>query len=138
MSPFAQYVDAQWEVDPPDVAHAWGWMSGIPTQLAARHLGLPAVQTFDGLGVVPRDMSQLQATVARTANWVVANCTDEVFELMRMGRSRGNISVVPCGVDEVLFTPAGPQAGKSPNIASSASEGCCRARVLIPWCAHCR
>ena len=112
MSPFAQYVDAQWEVDPPDVAHAWGWMSGIPTQLAARHLGLPAVQTFDGLGVVPRDMSRLQATVARTANWVVANCTDEVFELMRMGRSRGNISVVPCGVDEVLFTPAGPQAAK--------------------------
>ncbi len=111
MGPFARYVDARWAADRPDVTHACGWVSGIPTQLAARHLGLPSVQTFDGL-VVPHELSPLQATVARTANWVVANSTDEVFELMRMGRSRGSISVVPCGVDEVLFTPAGPQAAK--------------------------
>jgi D-inositol-3-phosphate glycosyltransferase len=111
MGPFAQYVDTRWAVDRPDITHAWGWMSGIPTQLAARHLGLPAVQTFDGR-MFPQQLAHLRATVARTANWVVANWTDEVFELMRMGRSRGTMSVVPCGVDEVLFTPAGPRAAK--------------------------
>ena len=111
MGPFAQFLATRWAVDRPDVTHAWGWMSGIPAQLAARHLGLPAVQTFDGL-MVPQELAHVRATVARTANWVVANWTDEVFELMRMGRSRGTISVIPCGVDEVLFTPAGPHAAK--------------------------
>jgi glycosyltransferase involved in cell wall biosynthesis len=96
-------------------------MSGIATQLAARHLGLPAVQTFHALGVVkrrhqgtsdtsPPDRLRLEAMVARSATWVAATCTDEVFELMRMGRSRNRMSVVPCGVDLDLFTPDGPKA----------------------------
>jgi glycosyltransferase involved in cell wall biosynthesis len=124
MGPFAQYLHACWEADRPDVTHAHFWMSGIATQLAARHLGLPAVQTFHALGVVkrrhqgandtsPKDRLRLEAMVARTATWVAATCTDEVFELMRMGRSRARISVVPCGVDKDLFRPEGPVAEKS-------------------------
>jgi D-inositol-3-phosphate glycosyltransferase len=35
-----------------------------------------------------------------------------VFELMRLGRSRNRISVVPCGVDVNLFTPSGPTAAR--------------------------
>jgi D-inositol-3-phosphate glycosyltransferase len=82
---------------------------------------MPTVQTFHALGVVKRrhqgaqDTSpparlKLEAMVARNATWVAATCTDEVFELMRMGRSRSRISVVPCGVDVDLFTPNGPRA----------------------------
>ncbi len=121
MGPFAQFLDDEWATDRPDVAHAHFWMSGIATQLAARHLDLPAVQTFHALGVVkrrhqgvrdtsPPDRLHLEATVARSATWVAATCTDEVFELMRMGRSRNRISVVPCGVDLDLFSPEGPVA----------------------------
>jgi glycosyltransferase involved in cell wall biosynthesis len=124
MGPFAQYLDAQWSVDRPNVAHAHFWMSGIATQLAARHLDLPAIQTFHALGVVKRrhqdaddtplqDRLRLESMVARTATWVAATCTDEVFELMRMGRPRSRTSVVPCGVDNHLFTPDGPAAAKS-------------------------
>jgi D-inositol-3-phosphate glycosyltransferase len=124
MGPFAQYLNEAWSADRPDVTHAHFWMSGIATQLAARHLGLPAVQTFHALGVVkrrhqgandtsPKDRLRLEAMVARTATWVAATCTDEVFELMRMGRSRARISVVPCGVDKDLFRPEGPVAAKS-------------------------
>lgn len=124
MGPFAQFLDAEWAADRPDVAHAHFWMSGIATQLAARHLNLPAVQTFHALGVVkrrhqgaqdtsPPDRLRLEATVARSATWVAATCTDEVFELMRMGRSRNRISVVPCGVDLDLFHPEGPVAPRS-------------------------
>ncbi|KUH65446.1 glycosyl transferase [Mycolicibacterium novocastrense] len=124
MGPFAQFLDAEWAADRPDVAHAHFWMSGIATQLAARHLNLPAVQTFHALGVVkrrhqgaqdtsPPDRLRLEATVARSATWVAATCTDEVFELVRMGRSRNRISVVPCGVDLDLFNPEGPVAPRS-------------------------
>jgi glycosyltransferase involved in cell wall biosynthesis len=121
MGPFAQYLDQQWRDERPDVAHAHFWMSGLATQLAARHLDLPSVQTFHALGVVkrrhqgpqdtsPQERLKLEAMVARTATWVAATCTDEVFELMRLGRSRNRISVVPCGVDLDLFTPDGPKA----------------------------
>jgi D-inositol-3-phosphate glycosyltransferase len=121
MGPFAQFLDAEWSADRPDVTHAHFWTSGIATQLAARHLELPAVQTFHALGVVKRrhqgandtslqERQHLEATVARSASWVVATCTDEVFELVRMGRSRARMSVVPCGVDVDMFTPDGPVA----------------------------
>ena len=121
MGPFAQFLDAQWTADRPDVTHAHYWMSGIATELAARHLNLPTVQTFHVLGVVkrrhhgaqdstPQERLRMEAMVARGATWVAAACTDEVFELMRMGRSRSRTSVVPCGVDLDRFTPAGPAA----------------------------
>jgi glycosyltransferase involved in cell wall biosynthesis len=124
MGPFARYLDAQWAEERPDVTHAHFWMSGIATQLVARHLNLPAVQTFHALGVVkrryqgaedtsPSERLRLEAMLARTATWVVATSTDEVFELMRMGQSRSRISVVPCGVDLELFSPVGTQAPRT-------------------------
>jgi D-inositol-3-phosphate glycosyltransferase len=113
MGPFADYLDESWAGERPDVAHAQCWMTGIACQLVTRHLGLSAVQTFQGLGAGSVEKLQLEATVARTANWVAATSTDDVFRLMQMGRPRGSISVVPCGVDEQLFTPDGPKDKKS-------------------------
>jgi D-inositol-3-phosphate glycosyltransferase len=124
MGPFARYLDAEWAGDQPDVAHAHFWMSGVATQLAAAQHDIPTVQTFHALGVVkkrhqgtsdtsPPDRLRLEAMVARRASWVAATCTDEVFELMRMGRSRSRISVVPCGVDVDMFTPDGPPAPRT-------------------------
>jgi D-inositol-3-phosphate glycosyltransferase len=121
MGAFAQFLHAQWSADPPDIVHAHSWMSGIATQLAARRLDLPAVQTFNTLDVVnrrhggahdtsPPERPHLEAMVARCATWVAATCTDEVFELARMGRSRARTSVVPCGVNLDLFTSDGPKA----------------------------
>ena len=112
MGPLAQYLDDSWAVDPPDVAHAQGWMAGVASQLATRHLGLPAVQAFHGIPDAPRQHAQLAATVAKTADWVAATCTDEVFELMKMGRPRNRTSVVPFGVDVNVFTPDGPRSPK--------------------------
>jgi glycosyltransferase involved in cell wall biosynthesis len=124
MGAFAQFLDAQWSVDRPDVAHAHFWMSGVATQLAARHLELPAVQTFHALGVVkrrhqgaedtsPKERLNLEAMVARCATWVAATCTEEIFELVRMGRSRARMSIVPCGVDTDVFTPEGDSAPRN-------------------------
>jgi D-inositol-3-phosphate glycosyltransferase len=121
---FAKCLDSHWSIDRPDVTHAHSWMSGIATQLSARHLGLAAVQTFHGLGVArpresgdhdnsPKERVKLETAVARTATWVVATSTSEVFELMRMGRPRAGISVIPCGVDLDMFSPEGPLAPRS-------------------------
>jgi glycosyltransferase involved in cell wall biosynthesis len=123
MGSFAQFLDAQWTTSRPDVVHAHFWMSGIATQLAARHLDLPAVQTFRALGVVkrrhqgaadtsPAERLRFEALVAKSADWVVATCSDEAFELMRIGRSRNRLSVIPSAVDLDLFNPAGPKAAR--------------------------
>lgn len=121
ISSFAQYLHEQWGIHPPDVAHAHYWTSGVATQLAARAQSVPTVQTFHGLAEVKRrhqgaDSSNLAARlkleklVATHATAVVATCTDEVSELVRMGRSRTEISVVPCGVDLETFSTEGPVA----------------------------
>lgn len=128
---FAQYLNGQWLAEPPDVAHGHFWMSGVATQRAARAHGVPTVQTFHALGLIKRlhqgldDTSPdcrigVEARLAREADWVAATSTDEVFELVRMGRARSRTSVVPCGVDTQAFTPDGPTAPRSdrPRIVS--------------------
>ncbi|MCV7444362.1 glycosyltransferase [Mycobacterium paraense] len=123
MFAFGRFLDGQWAAEPPDVAHAHFWMSGLATQRAARPHRIPTVQTFHALGMVKRlhqgvdDTSpdcriELETLVARRADWVAATSTDEVFELVRMGRARSRTSVVPCGVDIDAFSPDGPAAAR--------------------------
>jgi len=110
--------------DPPDVVHAHFWMSGRAALAAARPLGIPVVQTFHALGVVKRrhqgarDTSpptrlREEATLAREVDRIVATCSDEVFELVRMGADLRRVAVVPCGVDLDLFRADGPAAPRS-------------------------
>ncbi|WP_406816689.1 glycosyltransferase [Mycobacterium sp. M23085] len=128
---FAHFLDDRWLSGAPDVAHAHFWMSGVATQRAARAHAIPTVQTFHALGLTKKlhqgtdDTSpgcriQVEAEIARAADWVAATSTDEVFELVRMGRSRSRTSVVPCGVDTDAFAPCGPVAvrGRRPRIVS--------------------
>jgi D-inositol-3-phosphate glycosyltransferase len=119
MDEFAGLLRRSFRADPPDVVHAHFWMSGRAALAAARPLGIPVVQTFHALGVVKRrhqgakDTSpptrlREEATVAREADRIVATCSDEVFELVRLGADLRRVAVVPCGVDLELFQPEGP------------------------------
>jgi glycosyltransferase involved in cell wall biosynthesis len=119
MPAFAAELREQWEADPPDVVHAHFWMSGLAALWAADGLGIPVAGTFHALGTVKRrhqgarDTSPparlaLERWIARTLARIVATCTDEVFELLRMGADRRRITVVPCGVDLRRFGPQGP------------------------------
>jgi D-inositol-3-phosphate glycosyltransferase len=121
MGEFAARLRRSFRDDPPDVVHAHFWMSGQAALAAARPLGMPVVQTFHALGVVKRrhqgarDTSPPgrladEAAVARDADRIVATCSDEVFELVRMGADLRRIAVVPCGVDLELFRTDGPVA----------------------------
>lgn len=124
MVAFGRYLGAQWDRERPDIAHAHFWMSGIAAQLAAKRRRVPTVQTFHALGVVkqrhqghrdssPAERLRLEVRVAQEATWVTAGCSDEAFELIRLGRDRLRISVVPCGVDVERFAPHGPIAERS-------------------------
>ncbi|SFQ31017.1 Glycosyltransferase involved in cell wall bisynthesis [Amycolatopsis arida] len=123
MGEFARFLHARWAADRPDIAHAHFWMSGLATVLAARDLDLPVVQTFHALGVVkrryqgskdtsPPERMRLERLIGRSVTRIAATCSDEVFELARMGLPRTRMSVVPCGVDLERFRPDGPRAPK--------------------------
>jgi glycosyltransferase involved in cell wall biosynthesis/phosphoheptose isomerase len=120
MGAFAEQLVAAWRTDRPDVAHAHFWMSGHASLMAVREHPVPLVQTFHALGVVkrryqgdddtsPEQRFAIERDIIRRADEIVATCTDEVFELVRLGAARSKLTVVPCGVDLELFTPEGPR-----------------------------
>lgn len=102
--------------DPPDLVHSHFWMSGLAALQATRFTGVPVVHTFHALGSVKRRQQGRADTsptarigheqrLCREVDHVVATCTDEVGELRRLGLPSGAATVVPCGVDTVMFTP---------------------------------
>jgi glycosyltransferase involved in cell wall biosynthesis/phosphoheptose isomerase len=119
MDAFAAELETRWRTDRPDVVHSHFWMSGLAALQAAARLGIPVVQTFHALGVVKRryqgsaDTSppqrlDIERDIVAAADRIVATCTDEAFELMRLGADRSKVHVVPCGVDLERFRPDGP------------------------------
>lgn len=132
MGAFARALDSRWAADRPDVIHAHCAASGIATQLVARRLDLPVVQTFgtrDAHGVHEsemRDRLRLEAVVARNATKVVATCSDDVSHIVRMGVSRSRVTVVPCGVNVDRFSPEGPIAPRSERHRIVGIGRCCR------------
>ncbi|MCU1574528.1 MAG: glycosyl transferase group 1 [Micrococcaceae bacterium] len=125
MSAMADGIADHWGDAPPDVVHGHFWMSGVASIKAAgqamAHTGrTPRIaQTFHALGAVkrrhqgagdtsPAERTELEPWVGRSADRVVATCTDEVFELKSLGVPQSRISIAPCGVDTNLFTPDGP------------------------------
>jgi glycosyltransferase involved in cell wall biosynthesis len=124
MPEFAAALRRTWAAAPPDLVHAHFWMSGLASVAAAGPI--PVVQTFHALGSVKRrhqgaaDTSppqrvELERALCRNVSHVVATCTDEVFELRRLGLDRDRASIVPCGVDTAVFTPKGPVAPRTPG-----------------------
>jgi len=127
MDAFAADLAAQWRENPPDVVHSHFWMSGYAALLAARELGIPVVHTFHALGVVkrryqgdldtsPPERIGIERDILRRADHVVATCSDEVFELVRLGGARGRLTAIPCGVDLDLFRPDGRCARRRPGL----------------------
>jgi glycosyltransferase involved in cell wall biosynthesis len=61
----------------------------------------------------PEQRIDLERGLCADVDHVVATCSDEVFELRRLGLSSDRVSIVPCGVDTAVFTPRGPVARRS-------------------------
>ena len=127
MDEFAARLASAWRDDRPDVVHSHFWMSGKAALAAARPLGVPVVHTFHALGVVkrrhqgskdtsPPERIGVERAVLSSADRIVATCSDEVFELARMGGDVRRIRIVPCGVDVGLFRPDGPALSRTPGL----------------------
>jgi glycosyltransferase involved in cell wall biosynthesis len=115
----------------PEIVHAHFWMSGLASVWAARELSRfgarpPVVLTYHALGSVkrryqgPADTSpparvDYERALGRTVDRVVAQCADEVAELVRLGVPPERTTVIPSGVDLTRFTPEGPRAEPVPG-----------------------
>jgi D-inositol-3-phosphate glycosyltransferase len=120
----------------PDLVHAHFWMSAWASAAATARLGLPLLITFHALGTVkrryqgPSDTSPLnrirvETAVAGAADHIVATCADEVRELGLLGVPASKVSVVPCGVDLVRFSPA-----RTTSPSGAMPDRACRYRLL--------
>ena len=118
MPEFGRELERCWRRRRPDLVHAHFWMSGHASLMAARPFGVPVVQTFHALGAVkrryqggmdtsPPERLEVEREIVRRADRVLATCSDEVFELLRLGADGERLTVVPCGVDVDHFSPEG-------------------------------
>jgi D-inositol-3-phosphate glycosyltransferase len=64
---FSDHLARRWRQDPPDVAHAHFWTTGLAAMAGARGLNLPVVQAFHSLGAVRPDVTHRPAEVSRPA-----------------------------------------------------------------------
>jgi len=120
---FGNYLAQRWRRNPPDLVHAHHWTAGLAALAGARGLSVPVAQTFGSLGAaeerhgMPERRSEarlrLEACIARSADVVLASCTEELADLARLGVPRAQVKVVPCGVDTERFSPDGPAAERS-------------------------
>ncbi|MFD2766066.1 glycosyltransferase [Micromonospora eburnea] len=155
MPAFGEWLAERWRVGDwqPEVVHGHFWMSGLAALAAGRRTGVPVVQTYHALGTVKRRHQGAQDTsppgrighereLGRSVDRVVAQCQDEVAELVRMGVPRSRITVVPSGVNLATFAPLGPAAerdGARPRVLTvgrlverKGFQDVIRATALVP------
>jgi D-inositol-3-phosphate glycosyltransferase len=132
LAEFGRWLTDRWDADwTPDVVHGHFWVGGLVAANAVRQTAIPVVQTFHSLGVEqrrhlgrayagPGERIPLERALTRAVDLAVAQSTDEVDELTRMGLQRASVVVVPTGVDVDRFHPDGEAAPRDrrPRILS--------------------
>jgi glycosyltransferase involved in cell wall biosynthesis len=122
MGEFARRLEERWRADgwAPEVVHAHFWTSGLAAVTAAKHIGVPVVQSFHELGGIEATAGMpsragYERALGRAVDRVVAETQDEVRGLVRIGVPRARLTVVPAGVDSVRFSPEGPAVARDPE-----------------------
>jgi glycosyltransferase involved in cell wall biosynthesis len=123
MGILGEWLLGRWKDGPwsPEVVHAHFWMSGLAALTARSRFPVPVVVTYHALGTVkrrhqgaadtsPRQRIGYERVLGRQADAVVAQCTDELNEMIALGVPRERIHLIPSGVDSGHFTPHGPVA----------------------------
>jgi len=125
MGSFGERLVDRWRDGPwtPDVVHAHFWMSGLAALTARSRYPAPVVVTYHALGTVkrrhqkgadtsPRGRIGYERVLGRQADAVVAQCSDELGEMISLGIPRERINLIPSGVDSTHFAPHGEAVGR--------------------------
>ncbi|NUP02502.1 MAG: glycosyltransferase [Nonomuraea sp.] len=104
-----EHLMKRWNHERPDVIHAHSWTCGLAAVAGAKGLDVPVTQTFH---IVDAAHQKLERALGRRANAVIAGSGDEESALIRLGVPRGNIAIVPYGVDTERFQRRGAIATK--------------------------
>ncbi|SDX97162.1 Glycosyltransferase involved in cell wall bisynthesis [Micromonospora pattaloongensis] len=124
---FSRWLAERWLREwRPDVVHSHFWIGGLAAASAAGRTTIPVVQTFHSLGVEqlrhlgpgysgPGERIPLERALSRAVDVAVAQSSEEVDDLTRMGLDRTAVAVVPAGVDTERFTPDGESAPREPR-----------------------
>ncbi|HSX01412.1 MAG TPA: glycosyltransferase, partial [Candidatus Saccharimonas sp.] len=126
MVPFGSWLSSRFAESKrrPDVVHAHFWMSGIAALRGAMPRQIPVVLTYHAHGNVKRRFQRqddtspagrmsIERQLALVVQRVVAQCSDEVAELMALGVPATQIRLIPSGIDLNQFQPRGPTVNKT-------------------------
>jgi D-inositol-3-phosphate glycosyltransferase len=105
---FSDHLARRWQQDPPDVAHAHFWTSGLAALAGARGLNLPVVQTFHSLGVLHADDLHRPAKTSRPGG----------------GSSTAHPPASPARTSRRAGSPAGRPPGNGHQLARIRLEVC--------------
>lgn len=107
------------------LVHANFWMSGLVAMELKHRLGIPFVITFHALGRVrrlhqnkadqfPDERFAIEEEIMREAECVIAECPQDRDDMLTLyGAEKKKITVVPCGVDPMLFSPVPKQLARA-------------------------
>ncbi|MEV5705211.1 glycosyltransferase [Actinoallomurus sp. NPDC052274] len=133
LADFGAELARRWHGKRPDVVHAHHWVSGLAAIAGANGLDIPVVQSFHTLGTALSRSGQpcsptrvrLEKAIGRSVRTVVAMTENERTELVRLGISRRQITLVPSGVDVDKFSPNGPALprGEAPRLVTLLKVG---------------
>jgi glycosyltransferase involved in cell wall biosynthesis len=122
MPEFGAWLASRWQDGwQPDVVHAHFWMSGLAALEAAEAYPAPIALTYHALGAEkhryqgaddtsPPERIELETTLGKRVDAVIAQCEHERDELTAMGVPDNHIVICHSGVDTDLFSPSGSQA----------------------------
>lgn len=125
---YSRWLTGRWSDGwTPDVLHGHFWLGGLAAASAARQRNVPVVQSFHSLGTEqarrlgpaydgPDERIPLEKALVRAIDLAVAQSTDEVEELTRLGLERAAVAVVPVGVDTEFFQPEGNAASREERL----------------------
>jgi D-inositol-3-phosphate glycosyltransferase len=86
---FSDHLARRWRQDPPDIAHAHFWTTGLAALAGARGLNLPVVQTFHSLGALQTDDLHRPAETSRPGGGSTAARGEDGARGQGRARSQG-------------------------------------------------
>jgi D-inositol-3-phosphate glycosyltransferase len=106
-----------------DLLHSHYWLSGVAGMQLAQRWDIPHITMFHTLGylkqlanpneIEPSIRLEMERRLIQQADRIIASTNDERIQIIRhCGATPGQVQVIPCGVDLMLFMPKDRQRAR--------------------------